>query len=312
MVANGTRDTFKQRWRRQLANSQVDIGLFSRLEIESGCVLHIFQQVFDTKIHTEEDRTFWCRVIILHVSRISGMDDKLLAGLRNNFTSIIVLCYKETNSRPSLSKDTMVCIDMHLNWLSKHLIENEVPKTSLLAEILGGSEVTHIDKQMSVSQSATLDLVDHVKNNNEVAKCFLLKYYFYRLMVQCVNRMLLDRSRLLSNDDLDFLTKENKIDKAVTRLDHSLQRKFPGVGELAFISGMSVSSFLGKFHAIYNETPFEYFRKRQMDLAVALLKKGLSIKYISYNLGYQDPANFSRAFKNFYGMSPKQYDIDAE
>lgn len=49
-----------------------------------------------------------------------------------------------------------------------------------------------------------------------------------------------------------------------------------------------------------------------MDLAVTLLKKGLSIKYIAYNLGYQDPANFSRAFKNFYGMSPKQYNINED
>jgi AraC-like DNA-binding protein len=38
-----------------------------------------------------------------------------------------------------------------------------------------------------------------------------------------------------------------------------------------------------------------------------LLNSTMSISRISWRLGYQDPSNFSRAFRNWYGMSPQQY-----
>jgi AraC-like DNA-binding protein len=38
-----------------------------------------------------------------------------------------------------------------------------------------------------------------------------------------------------------------------------------------------------------------------------LLNSAMSISRISWRLGYQDPSNFSRAFRNWYGMSPQEY-----
>jgi AraC-like DNA-binding protein len=38
-----------------------------------------------------------------------------------------------------------------------------------------------------------------------------------------------------------------------------------------------------------------------------LLNSAMSVSRISWRLGYQDPSNFSRAFRNWYGMSPQQY-----
>lgn len=262
MVANGTKGISTRDGRKQL-DGQAGIDRPDRFEIEQGCLLYVDEKTLDSGIHIEEDRTFWSRIVVLHASHIvSGIDDKLLTDFRNNFSSIVVLCYEGTDRLP-LNKNTVVCIDMHLNWLSKQIVKNDIPKASLLTGFLNGHEVTYIDKQIAVSQEAVFDLVNHVKNNDDAAKHFLLKHYFYKLLVQCINRMLVDRSRLSNNDDLDFLTKEKKISKAVAAMNHSLQRKFPGVGELAFISGMSVSSFLEKFHAVYEETPFEYFKKNK-------------------------------------------------
>ena len=38
-----------------------------------------------------------------------------------------------------------------------------------------------------------------------------------------------------------------------------------------------------------------------------LLNSAMSVSRISWRLGYQDPSNFSRAFRTWYGMSPQQY-----
>jgi AraC-like DNA-binding protein len=38
-----------------------------------------------------------------------------------------------------------------------------------------------------------------------------------------------------------------------------------------------------------------------------LLNSSMSIARISWRLGYQDPSNFSRAFRGWYGVSPQHY-----
>jgi AraC-like DNA-binding protein len=38
-----------------------------------------------------------------------------------------------------------------------------------------------------------------------------------------------------------------------------------------------------------------------------LRNSSMSVARISWRLGFQDPSNFSRAFRNWYGMSPQQY-----
>jgi AraC-like DNA-binding protein len=38
-----------------------------------------------------------------------------------------------------------------------------------------------------------------------------------------------------------------------------------------------------------------------------LANSSLSISRIAYRLGYQDPSNFGRAFRGWFGMSPGNY-----
>lgn len=289
------------------ASSQQRIVSANFFEIEEGCRLYIAQKTSENTVTQQGDGTFWCRMVIVHVSHmVNGMDAQLVADLQADKRSLIVLGYGVDDSQ-QLDSGYLICIDLHLNWLSKQVTPGHVPRDSLLEELLGGTRVLHVDRQPAISQADALNLAEHLRKGEEAAKYFLLKYYFYKVMVHAMNRLLLSRSNLPRSDDMDFPTEEKKMSKALTMMDQSLQQKFPGVSELAFICGMSVTSFLEKFQAVYNQTPFEYFKKKQMQLAVTLLKRGYSVKSISHNLGYQDPANFSRAFKNFYGMSPKQY-----
>lgn len=288
------------------ARSQKHIVSANFFEIEEGCLLYIAQKTSKNTITQQGDGTFWCRMVILHASHmVNGMDPQLVTDFQQDKRSLIVLGYGKDGFN-QLDSEIFICVDLHLNWLSKQVTKGHVPTGSLLEELLDGTQVLHVDRQPVIPQADVASLVEYIRNGEEATKIFLLKYHFYNLMVHGMNRLLLSRSNLPRSDELDSPT-EKRMSKALTLMDQSLQQKFPGVSELAFISGMSVTSFLEKFQAVYNQTPFEYFRKKQMQLAVTLLKRGYSVKSISHNLGYQDPANFSRAFKNFYGKSPKQF-----
>jgi len=83
--------------------------------------------------------------------------------------------------------------------------------------------------------------------------------------------------------------------------------KLPGLAEIASAQNISARTLIRRLKAAntsYNAI-LEDVRKT---LAVEfLLRSGLSVSNIGYRLGYQDPSNFGRAFRGWFGVSPGRY-----
>lgn len=72
--------------------------------------------------------------------------------------------------------------------------------------------------------------------------------------------------------------------------------------------GINRSYLSTGFRNVYGMSPKQYLTDLRMKKASALIKKGSeSITYIARNVGYEDPLAFSKAFKEQFGLSPKQY-----
>jgi AraC-like DNA-binding protein len=77
------------------------------------------------------------------------------------------------------------------------------------------------------------------------------------------------------------------------------------IKKLAELSGLSTSSFKREFRAIYQQTPTQYINNQKLQKAKELLEMSdLSISQIAYQLGFNDPAYFSRLFKKKFNFSP--------
>ncbi|MDO5294441.1 MAG: GyrI-like domain-containing protein [bacterium] len=79
--------------------------------------------------------------------------------------------------------------------------------------------------------------------------------------------------------------------------------------ELADAAGFSKYHFSRIFGAILHEPLAHYVTRIRMERAVFFLahRQDKNMTEIAYELGFSDSAVFSRAFKNFYGVSPKEY-----
>ena len=68
-------------------------------------------------------------------------------------------------------------------------------------------------------------------------------------------------------------------------------------------------SYFGKvFRDVLGQSPQEFLIQYRMEKAAELLKiTDLSVGEISRQVGYPNQLHFSRAFKNFYGISPRTY-----
>lgn len=82
------------------------------------------------------------------------------------------------------------------------------------------------------------------------------------------------------------------------------------VEELAFLCNTSLSTFKRRFSKLYDTTPSKWILHERMKLAAGLLKQNeLNATEIYAQLGYENLSSFIQSFKQIYGVTPKQYQI---
>lgn len=81
--------------------------------------------------------------------------------------------------------------------------------------------------------------------------------------------------------------------------------EFASITSLAKQLGTNETSLRRQFRKVFGATIFEYVLRRRMQSARVLVRDGyLQISEISYQVGYRSPANFSTAYKRYFGHSP--------
>ncbi len=81
------------------------------------------------------------------------------------------------------------------------------------------------------------------------------------------------------------------------------------VEHLAEVAGFSMYHFSRIFQGIMQESLLHYVNRMRMERALFYLahRQDLNMTDIALELGFSDSAVFSRAFKNAYGVSPREY-----
>ena len=80
------------------------------------------------------------------------------------------------------------------------------------------------------------------------------------------------------------------------------------LSELSVQFGYNYTYISSLFKKTTGNTLLDYYRKRKLTIAQALLNEGkFTIGKIAEKLGYSSPFAFSAAFKKMYGISPKNY-----
>jgi AraC-like DNA-binding protein len=82
----------------------------------------------------------------------------------------------------------------------------------------------------------------------------------------------------------------------------------PTIPQLARMVGMNQTKLKAAFKQLLNVTIYEYVLQRRMEVAAQMLVEAeLSVAEIAYRVGYEYPANFSCAFKRYYGRLPRDW-----
>lgn len=105
-----------------------------------------------------------------------------------------------------------------------------------------------------------------------------------------------------------LFSKETALLKARTLMEHRGMFDPGCVQRIARTVGMSESHFIRAFRAAFGLTPKRYSQQVLMRRACGLLAgTDLPVRAVADQLGYEDAATFSRAFKHWVQVSPEAY-----
>lgn len=80
------------------------------------------------------------------------------------------------------------------------------------------------------------------------------------------------------------------------------------LGDLAYLSGKSLSTFKREFQATFRTSPLKWIRNRRLEQAEQLVAgTELSITEICYAVGFENITHFSKVFKLRFGVSPSGF-----
>lgn len=96
------------------------------------------------------------------------------------------------------------------------------------------------------------------------------------------------------------------IDRVVGRLDEPVRLR-----DLAKAAGISPFHFHRVFQALVGETPAEFVKRLRLDKALGLmaLAKPPSLTDIAFGCGFNSSSDFTRSFKQRFGVPPSAFDI---
>lgn len=111
---------------------------------------------------------------------------------------------------------------------------------------------------------------------------------------------------------LAFQTKKNKNfdDLAIRKVVETNITSHLKLEDLAFLCNTSLSTFKRRFQKIYALAPNKWLLQQRMALAKELLEHhATKPSEVYYQVGYENHSSFSQAFKQSFGLSPKEFQL---
>lgn len=97
-----------------------------------------------------------------------------------------------------------------------------------------------------------------------------------------------------------------RLAKALIALQQDPARQWE-LSDMAAAAGMSRARFAVRFREVTGETPADYLASWRIMMAQRLLKRGIQLKHIAYDVGYGSASALTRAFVRKLGASPTQW-----
>lgn len=99
---------------------------------------------------------------------------------------------------------------------------------------------------------------------------------------------------------------KEEIERVCTYMDEHFEEQLT-LGTICEIAGLKKYTLLRSFTAQKGVTPFQYLETIRIGHAKKLLEQNVAVSEVALWSGFSDQSHFTRFFKNYIGLTPKQY-----
>lgn len=187
------------------------------------------------------------------------------------------------------------CIQIH---------DAEVACDGLLFNNINKMPMVRVAEEEIMAIDPLFNCIDEEFGLNDTSQEEMIRTYLKQLLIKSTRiwkKQHLGQELLQSNNELDFFRRFSVLVDAYYKEKHS-------VADYADLLSMAAKTITNKFKRLNLPQPNEVIKDRIMLEAKRLLiHTSLTAKEIAYQLGYEDPAYFSRQFLQKTGESPSNF-----
>lgn len=189
-------------------------------------------------------------------------------------------------------------------WISKGFLKelsNEEIDLSLCFESINKKNILSVEFEQQKNIRFILNKLISLENYNGLGYKLLYKAYITELMIH-INNLVFNSDTELSIE----IKKSNLIDEIIEYINNHIEEDIT-------VNCISEKFYLSKFHLsrefkkYTGTTIHRYIVQKKLIEAKELILKKMPITTVYKQCGFGDYSNFFRAFKNEYGITPKQF-----
>ena len=179
-------------------------------------------------------------------------------------------------------------------------LNTSMPKSKTLGHWQYNEELIHTHHNSDTQ--ALLNRIVNIYTENHQDRSFMIDLAVSELTV----RLLRHQSRDFM---LSFCQKEpdhNGLTAALNYMNQHISDHL-NIDHLCRLACMSRTKFFHEFKVHLGCTPIAFQHQARLKQAAMMIKSGQPITNVCFELGFSNASHFSRSFKLFYGLSPREY-----
>lgn len=215
---------------------------------------------------------------------------------------IVLINSKELHK--AIIKNNDVIYERIVLWLNRSFlrsISNDETDLTLCFESEEKKNVLRMDFETQKNIRLILNKILSIQNIKVFGYELLYSAYITELMVY-INTIMSTKNSVLDVD----IKKNNLIDSIIEYINNNIEEDIT-INELAEYCYLSKFHLSREFKRYTGTTIHKYIIQKKLILAKELILSNISIKEVYKKCGFGDYSNFFRAFKNEYGVTPKEF-----
>lgn len=290
-------------------------GLLRYQEIEEGLWLIVSELEFKVNVHTKAvyddfGSDYYFLAFSIYDNPVTPKLDMKINNmeLKNNSWAMYKPGIPIDAFHAKGTKGLFFNFSFNRKWIETNFLDKEPPSKLLFQKVLD-TEPGYLtwDGLMKDAQPHALDIWKSLSGDTYQAFSKL------KVKIQTLEILTIFFSKVYEEDKKTEKWKGFAVNddepalKIEQYLVQNLMKHFPGIDFLAESVNVSPSKLKVNFKKVFGQSIYQYFRTKQMELAMIMLKEDhVQVKNVSSYFGYENASKFSLAFKKVHQILPSE------